>query len=1101
VLVASSIALSALANVMVLPVWLKMTLLCLTGGVTVFYFTRHAVRRLFDGSIDGIAVSLEQRHPELKGRLIAAVQFVRSEQLPGYSQELIAVTEQQALDKAGLVNFNEVISYYPILKTGRLLIGSAILAFLMLVVFPGFFGYSYEVYSNPTTEIAPPLAYQVVPTPGSTEWVKYRDIEIGAAIFGQRIPSKARIHYRFVDGNWQNTEIDLGNILTAVSTEGDSLSVGLTLRQVNKSFDYFVEAGRIKSEIQKVDVVDRPRVSNIKLALFYPEYTSLEPQVIDENNGSFSAVIGSRVTMTVEANLPIQSAELVFDDSSRVPLSLTGKKGETSLTVDKSRAYYIRLHDHLGEKNPDPIEYYMTAVEDEYPSIDVLRPGFDANLTDEMLLPLKVRIYDDYGFSSLVLKYTVVSRGQQSEEHVAVLHFSERIKTEGDVEFNWDVDKMNLYPGDYLAYHFEIADNDQISGPKISRTRQYIARLPSLDEVIAQAEIQGKQRIVNTEELLKTGKDLVTRLKQASRKINSQARNSKKADWQQQKELENIAGQNEEMLKKLDKAAQDMQKSLEQLKENSLMSRQVMEKMQQIQKLFEEVATPEMKEAQRRLMEALKEMDRQQLQKAMKDYEMSQEELLKRLERTIALLKKLQLEQKMEAMLRKAEELVKQQDEMNKDTEKATKETLPQMSDREDQINKSLSKLKEEVEEYRELMKEAGMEKVEAAEEFAKAVEQTDAGKNMQQMSSSMQNQKKESALSEGKEALSKLSQMVGEMQEQQMAMQGGDSEAIKRAMRRAIDDANYLSGNQEDLLKEAATLDPRSLIMRDIATGQQDLLSASAGLRNQIAELGKESPFIAAELQKLVSDATSNMEMAVEGLGDLRGRQGINHQREAMVKLNKTSLRLMESLDQQKQCDKGGQCDKNLSQLESMCNKQNDLNKQTQKMCNNPTESQSGGKPQPGREGLRRLASEQGAIRKSLDELADEFAGSRQILGRLDDISREMKEVEEDLAEGTVGPETTERQLRIFSRMLEASRSLQRKDFTEQRQATTTESQMFQVPAPLPAGLLDDRTNIEDRLRKFLDDSYPPQYEEQIKAYFRALLKAEGQSASGASN
>jgi hypothetical protein len=38
----------------------------------------------------------------------------------------------------------------------------------------------------------------------------------------------------------------------------------------------------------------------------------------------------------------------------------------------------------------------------------------------------------------------------------------------------------------------------------------------------------------------------------------------------------------------------------------------------------------------------------------------------------------------------------------------------------------------------------------------------------------------------------------------------------------------------------------------------------------------------------------------------------------------------------------------------------------------------------------------------------------------------------------------------------------------------------------------LNDRTPIEDRLREFLGKDYPPQYEEQIKAYFRALLKTE---------
>ena len=47
---------------------------------------------------------------------------------------------------------------------------------------------------------------------------------------------------------------------------------------------------------------------------------------------------------------------------------------------------------------------------------------------------------------------------------------------------------MNLFPGDYIIYSFEIADNDMISGPKVSKSRQFIARLPSLEEIVDQTE-------------------------------------------------------------------------------------------------------------------------------------------------------------------------------------------------------------------------------------------------------------------------------------------------------------------------------------------------------------------------------------------------------------------------------------------------------------------------------------------------------------------------------------------------------------------------------------------------------------------------------------
>ncbi|RME25058.1 MAG: hypothetical protein D6800_08005, partial [Candidatus Zixiibacteriota bacterium] len=626
-----------------------------------------------------------------------------------------------------------------------------------------------------------------------------RDIEIGGALVGQRLPKTAVIHHRLAGGSWQKTKVDLQKVEHLSTPLGDSVLFGLTLRQINKSFDYYVEAGRVKTEVQRVDVVDRPRVTGINLSVFYPSYTGLPPMTLNENNGSFSAVTGSRANLKIETNLPIEKAELVFADSSRLPLTVTGRGAEGSLVVNQSQSYHIRLHDHLGETNPDPIEYYITAVPDEYPSVDVIRPGFDANLTDDMLVPFVVRIFDDYGFTSLALKYTVVQQGHAGEENVAILHYPESIKTQGDVKFNWDLDPFHLFPGDYIQYYFEVADNDMISGPKVSKSRTYIVRLPTLDERIAKTEEDSHERITKTEQLLKKGKELINRMKAAGRKLKAQAQEQSKDNWQQKKELEAILKKNEELVQNVEKLAEQMQKSVEQTRDEALMSREVIEKLEQIQKLFEDVATPEMLEAQKKLAEALKQMDPEQLQEAMKNFQMSQKELLERLERTLALLKRMQLEQKMEAMVRKAEELVKRQEDINNKTDSAKQDSLAQLSPEEQKLKEELEKLKSELPDLEKLMEEAQLQ-TDEAKKFAEALKKTDAEENMEQMAQNLQQQQREQAAGQGKQSKKKLMMMLQSMQDQLMAMQGSSDEEIQRAMRKAIDAAGYLSEHQEDL-------------------------------------------------------------------------------------------------------------------------------------------------------------------------------------------------------------------------------------------------------------------------------------------------------------
>ncbi len=1089
------ILLSLLANVVILPVAAKVALLIVSGLVTVYFFGRYAIAKFFSGTVDDVAVDLETRNPALKGRLIAAIQFARTTKTPGYSSDLIAMTEKQALREAGGINFNESVRFYPVLRTGRLLGGCIIVAVALLLLVPGLFTYSYEVYSNPTSVIAPPLGYKLVADPGSTQWIKYRDIPIGAAIFGDHLPDKATISYRMAGGSWQKAEVDLRKQHKIELAGGDSISFAITLRQINKSFDYYVEAGREKTEIQQVDVVDRPRVQGIKLSVFYPDYTGLQPTVIDENNGSFSAVVGSRVNMKISTNLPIDQAELVFDDSSRVPMKVLNKEAEIAMVVDKSRSYHIQLTDKLGENNPDPIEYYLTAVPDDYPSIDVVRPGFDVNLSDDMTLPLKVHIFDDYGFSSLVMKYRVVSRGHPSEENVAVLHYPDKIKTEGEVEFNWDMDKLNMYPGDYASYYFEVADNDRISGPKITKSHTFIARLPSLDEIVAQTQKEGNQRIVKTEDILKASKELSQRLKEVNRKLEAQGTTpqQQQQSWEQQKELQSIVDKNAELLDQIQKSSQDMNKSVDKMGQQALMSQDILDKLAEIQKLFQEVATPEMKAAQEKLAEAIKKMNPKDLQDAMKDFQLSQQDLMDRLDRTLALLKKMQLQQQMEAMVRQIEQLARQQEQMNNSTDSSASSALPKLSDEESKLQAKLEDLKNQVKDLESTAQDAKMDQSEEFNKFKDALEQTDANQDMQQMSQSLSQQQKSDASKQGKKAHTKIMSMLDTMQQQLMAMKSDEDDAAKKQMRMALDDSNYLSQSQEDQYKQAAAVTAQSMLMRDFAKNQVNLTAACEGLKARIDELGKMSPFLASELSQIVSSATDKMDMATKAFDANLAPSALQNQRDAMVSLNEASVRLMESLEQQSQCDKGGSCDKNTSNLQSLCEKQNNLNQKTQSQCNKPGDNAKMGQGDAERENLQRLAAEQGAIRKSLEELNKEFGGSRQVLGRLDDIAKEMKQIQEAMESGNVGQDMLDRQIKVYSRMLEATRSLYRKDFSEQRQATTATSNAFVVPPELSQDILNDHSSLEDRLRQYLGDSYPPQYEEQIKAYFKALLQAGG--------
>lgn len=1091
VIIGLMIAMTALAGVFILPVWAKISILTISIAGTVYFFWRLAFSKLFGGTAETTALKLERNYPDLKGRLIAALQFSSGRLAPGYSESLVEATLAQASDRARDLDFNRVVSAYPVIRQLKSSGTAVVIALAMLLIFPGLFSYSYQVYSSPTEVIAPPLGYKLFNYPGNSVAVKYRDLDLGAIVMGDKFPDKATLHYRFAGGNWQEVELALAGKQGTLSSYGDSLMVRTTLKQVRRSLDYYVKAGRLTTETAHIEVVDRPRVTGIKTSLFYPEYTRMEPTVIDENEGSLSAVVGTRVNMQIETNLPVQKAEMIFADSSRSPFEINGNLGEQSFRIDQDRAYYIRLLDNQNEVNPNPIEYYITAVPDEYPVIDVVRPGVDINLNEEMIVPLLLRISDDYGFSSLLMKYSLVHHGEKGEEQVAVLHFSDKIKTEGEINFKWDVEPLRMMPSDYLIYSFEVADNDRISGPKVTKSREYIARLPSLDEIISQTDNEQAQNIDRAESFLKSQKELSERLKNVARKLEQEQGNNNKMAWQHRKELEEIARADADLAEQIKKTAEDIDKMINDMEKNQLASRDILEKLEQIQKLFQEVATPEMKEARMKLMEALKNMDKNQLQEAMKDFEMSQKELAERLDRTIALLKKMQVEQKITEIAELARRLAEEQDKVNKSTEKSSENNLPSLASEEQKVKSGMDSIRKETKKLRDMLNEIPFSKADEAEQFCQAVEKSDVEENMQSMTEDLKKKVKDEALQEGAKSYSKLMKMSADLQKGQQSMCQGGGEKMAQEMRNSINDINYLSGNQENLMDKASDFYAGSEALRDLASEQQVLQESMTAMANHIQEMSKESPFIAAELGNLMRQALNNSNQAIDQFSNRRGREAINNQNEAMYNLNRAAVRMMDAMEQQSNCNKGGSCDKPSQMMQSLAQKQQQLNQQTQSQCENPGNKPGG----QDASSMRRLAAEQNAIGKSLGQLQNEFGDSREVLGRLDGIREDIDKISEALDRGEVGEETLERQLKVHSRMLDAVRTMQRKDFTDQRKASVGEDILRNSPAALSGNQLNGGLDVEDKLRRFMDEEYPEEYEQHIKAYFKALMENGGEA------
>src|SRR5688572_16049904 len=140
----------------------------------------------------------------------------------------------------------------------------------------------------------------------------------------------------------------------------------------------------------------------------------------------------------------------------------------------------------------------------------------------------------------------------------------------------------------------------------------------------------------------------------------------------------------------------------------------------------------------------------------------------------------------------------------------------------------------------------------------------------------------------------------------------------------------------------------------------------------------------------------------------------------------------------------------------------------------------------------MERLAAEQRAIRQGLEEALEKATPEDRMLGRMDAAQEEMKKVEESLRRGDLDQETMATQEKILSRMLDAQRSLNRRDFDDDRESRTGRNVPRNAPAELRAALLEREARARYDLLRAQAEKYPGEYRSLVEAYLRRLGENE---------
>ena len=1019
--------------------------------------------------------------PEIKDDLINAMQLVSKDKTNTlYSTSLLDAAFKNVYERAKPIKFESIVDLTKVKKLAKYFVFLFAFCVLLFVFVPGLQAASNRLV-NFNREFIPPAKFYFEVYPGNDEITKGEDVDFVIRVKGE-VPKKVFLLLREESQtNFEEREL-----------QKDSLCVyRYTIQQLRSSLFYYAYSEDIKSEDYQIKVIDRPVIRSLDVKVISPGYSNI-PIVEQKDNGNISALVGSIVEISLLSNKELKSAHIEFEDTTKIDLKVQSNLIKGSFRVRKDNSYIIVLNDLSDNNNLQPVRYYIKSLYDSNPVIELIYPKQDVNLANDSRVAIEVKVNDDYGFSKLNLNYKLTSSiYEPAQENFSSMEISidKKIK-EQVVDHIWNLTKINPAVNDVYSFYLEIFDNDNVNGPKSAKTQIINVRVPSLDEILSQADETQENVQDEMQETLKEAEELKKELEKIDKDLKQ---DKQQLTWEEKEKIEQTLDKFEKLQDKMESASEQLKQMQNELQQNNLLSEETLEKYMELQKLMDEMTSDEMKKAMQKMQDALEKMNRNQTQDAMNQMKMDEEKFKKSIERTMNLLKRIQIEQKMDEMIKRTENLEQKQNELSEQTKQsdlADQKQSDELSKKQKEISKELDRLQEKMDELSEKMSEL---KDMPNEEMEKLQEEMDEQNNeelSEEASKDLKQNQRQKAQKNQQQLSKNMQKMKSSMQQMQQQMQQENQMQTFTDMMRVLDNILSLSKQQEELKNKLQNVDPNSSQFEENLQKQNEIKKNLNKLLEQMSELSQKTFAISPEMGKALGNANQKMNQSMQSMQNRNGSMATLSQGDAMMHLNEAANMMKSSLESMMQGGSGsGGMMSLMQQLQKMSGQQMDLNNMTQML-----QQMQQGQLSPEQQGqMQRLAQQQQLIQKSLEELnkeAKQSGESKKIPADLENIVNQMREVVSDMNTEKLSDDLIQKQEKILSKLLDAQKSINERDFEKERKSETGKNFTRNSPAELNLKNQQSKEKLKDELNRAVQEGYNKDYEELIRKYYEALQR-----------
>lgn len=853
--------------------------------------------------------------------------------------------------------------------------------------------------------------------------------------------------------------------------------------KVAKNTKFNLTASGFDSKKYELGILKKPNIVGFDVQLNYPTYTGRKNETLD-NIGDLVVPEGTNIIWSF-ASQNTDNIEIQFSNN-KAPT--TAKRiGQENFTVKKyqkkDETYMVYISNELLP-NADSVAYTISTIPDLHPNINVEQ---FQDSTQERLLFFVGDAGDDYGISQLTFNYRIEGENKSRKLNSTPMKVANPKNTR--YEYTWDLEGLKLEPGDKLTYFFEVKDNDAVNGRKSARTSLMTYAIPTVEQ-FEQMEEENNEAI---KDKLKSAVEESKQLQKDVQELKEKMLQKKDLDWQDRKEIEKLMERQKQLKENIEQAKQNFEENLKNQEQFEETKEEILEKQEQLQKLFEELMSDEMRELMQKMEELLQEMNKKMAMEELDDFEMNDEELEQELDRMLELFKQLEFEHELQQTVDKLNELAEEQEELSEKTKQDEQgKNQENLKKEQEKINEKFNDIKKKMEGLNKKNEELqNPQKMDDANQQQEEVEQ-----DLNKASEQLQQKQNKKASDSQKNASDKMKDMANQMSMMMQSAQMQQMQEDIESLRQLLENLVTLSFDQEGLMKNMRKTRINTPKYVEQVQQQYKIKDDFGLVEDSLNALAKRVFQIESFVTEKVTDIKRNLKRGLEDLEERRKRDASVKQQRTMTGLNDLALMLSEVMEQMQQqmsgqmsgqqmCQKDGQGKPmmKLGDLQKQLNEQ--MKKMMEQMGKNPGQGKKGKGGKWSKE-YAKMAAKQAAIRKALKELEKQKREQGKGDKGLRELIDKMDKTETDLVNKRLNNQMLNRQKEILTRLLEHAKAEREQEYDNERESKVGEKRERKMPPSLKEYLKKREAEIE--LYKSVSPSLKPYYKSLVEEYYKSL-------------